>query len=95
MNDTMNENYEKAHEHSSWHKQELRESDFCGCFNCVEIYVFEDIEWWTDRDVNDDGQTAICPKCGIDSVIGDASGFPINEGFLRGMNKRWFGGHVG
>ena len=34
---------------------------------------------------------ALCPSCGIDSVIGDASGFPITEEFLVAMEARWFG----
>jgi hypothetical protein len=39
----------------------------------------------------DDGNTAICPRCGIDSVIGDASGFPITSpDFLARMNHYWF-----
>jgi hypothetical protein len=35
------------------------------------------------------GQTAICPKCGIDSVV--SSDLPItDEIFLDEMNKYWF-----
>jgi len=33
----------------------------------------------------------MCPECGIDSVIGDASGFPIaDEAFLKRMHSIWF-----
>ena len=35
-------------------------------------------------------QIAICPKCGIDSVIGDVSGFPIEPTFLSVMRDFWF-----
>lgn len=31
-----------------------------------------------------------CPKCGIDSVIGDASGYTIDKAFLSAMRKFWF-----
>jgi hypothetical protein len=41
-------------------------------------------EWWDDND------TSVCPYCGIDSVIGESSGFPITELFLKGMHKEWF-----
>jgi hypothetical protein len=34
--------------------------------------------------------TALCPYCYTDSVLGDASGYPITEEFLKEMNKRWF-----
>ena len=41
----------------------------------------------------EDGEevTAICPHCGVDSVIGEKSGFPITQEFLKAMHKRWFG----
>ena len=35
-------------------------------------------------------QIAICPKCGIYSVIGDVSGFPIEPTFLSVMRDFWF-----
>jgi hypothetical protein len=35
-------------------------------------------------------QTALCPNCGIDSVIGDNSGVKITERFLRKMRNAWF-----
>ncbi len=35
-------------------------------------------------------QTAICPRCGIDSVIGDKSGFALTPTFLAEMKKAWF-----
>ncbi len=37
------------------------------------------------------GDTALCPSCRIDSVIGDAAGFPVTKDFLRAMNRHWFG----
>jgi hypothetical protein len=38
----------------------------------------------------DDDDTALCPKCGIDSVIGSVSGYPIERGFLKKMHDHWF-----
>jgi hypothetical protein len=35
------------------------------------------------------GVTALCPRCGIDSVIGSDSGFPVERGFLRRMKQHW------
>jgi len=34
--------------------------------------------------------TALCPRCGIDSVIGSASGYPITADFLLMMRKYYF-----
>jgi len=77
---------ERAHRHSSRHRAEIAQSGWCGCFYCLEVFDSREIEEWTDR-----GATALCPHCGIDSVIGDASGFPISAEFLSAMEARWFG----
>lgn len=74
-----------AHKHSSKHRAEILSSLACGCFFCLSIYPPSDVVEWTDED-----QTAICPECDIDSVIGDASGYPITAEFLTSMKKQWF-----
>lgn len=74
-----------AHEHSSDHREEILASDVCGCFYCMQIYSPREIREWVD-----DGKTAVCPKCGIDSVIGSASRFDISGEFLRSMKEYWF-----
>jgi hypothetical protein len=80
----------RAHKHSANHRAEIEASARCGCFYCIETYEPSAIEDWID-DVGGVGTTAQCPRCGIDSVIGDASGFPISEKFLREMHEHWFG----
>ena len=84
------EEIRNAHFHSSNHRREIESSDICGCFFCCTIFKPSEIKEWVD--VNDEGigQCAICPHCGIDSVIGSLSGFPIKEEFLKEMNKYWF-----
>ena len=88
----------EAHSHSSRNGSELRKSDRAGCFYCCSIFRPSEIRDWVDegKDANlldepRDGSTALCPKCGIDSVIGDASGFPVrDQDFLKEMNRLWF-----
>lgn len=60
-------------------------SRLCGCFYCGAIFPPSEIMDWIDR-----GRTALCARCGIDSVIGDRSGFPITSEFLDQMNHYWF-----
>ena len=74
-----------AHKHSSKHRAELEKSEKCGCFFCLRIYSPSEIEDWTDGE-----NTAICPYCSVDSVIGDASGYPITKEFLQEMRNYWF-----
>jgi hypothetical protein len=81
----------KAHSHSSKHRKEILKSELCCCLYCQAAFTPSEIEKWIDKDENDIGQTALCPKCGIDSVIGSKSGFPINDKeFLKQMYKYWF-----
>lgn len=82
-----------AHEHSSNNKEELSLSKVCGCFYCRTIFQFNLpveglLEWWPKKGKG--MTTAKCPVCGIDSLIGDASGFPITPEFLEQMYERWF-----
>jgi len=85
-----------AHTHCVRHRNEIRASDLCGCFYCVAIFPPSDIEDWLEEgpgnttDVTSTGETALCPKCGIDSVVGSASGFPITTEFLQRMKEYWF-----
>ena len=81
-----NEDVIKAHYFSSNHKKELLKDKKCGCFYCLEIFDPNEIKEWVD----DISGTAICPYCGIDSVIGESSGFPITKEFLKVMNNYWF-----
>lgn len=81
-----------AHHFSSNHKPELEKDHVRGCFYCMEIFDPAEIEEWIICDNPCDRRgTAICPKCGIDSVIGESSGFPITKEFLMAMHTYWFG----
>src|SRR5581483_9226086 len=74
-----------AHKHSSMHREEVLRSDCCGCFHCFRVFAPAEIAEWIDN-----GQTALCPYCPVDSVIGSASGYPITKEFLEEMHKYWF-----
>ncbi len=76
-----------AHQASSLHREQVLASEVCGCFYCRKTYPPSEIGEWVDR-----GETALCPKCGIDAVIGSASGWPISREFLTAMKSFWFSG---
>jgi len=85
---------EAAHSHCALHRDEIERSSLCGCFYCQETYPPSAItEWIQDRNVirGVTGETALCPRCGIDAVIGSESGYPITHEFLASMHARWFG----
>lgn len=81
-----NDYLELAHKASSSHKPEILTTDLCGCFHCEQTFLPSEIEEWIEEKI---GETAICPKCGIDSVL--SSRYPITEKlFLNEMNEYWF-----
>src|SRR4029078_8917893 len=81
-----------AHEHSADHRDEILGSAACGCFYCCATFAPKAITAWVDEAPEEGGQggTALRPKCGIDSVLGDRSGFPISRDFLAKMRRHWF-----
>jgi hypothetical protein len=80
----------EAHAHSAQHRSEIETSDLCGCFYCCATFKPTEISDWIDKDKDGTGQTALCARCGIDSVIGSRSGFPITAEFLTEMKRHWF-----
>lgn len=76
---------DKCHKHCFKNKLEITASTVCHCFQCKEQFSPSDIRKWADK-----GETAICPKCGVDSVIGDASGYDMTPALLHAMHEFWF-----
>jgi hypothetical protein len=55
-----------------------------GCFYCIPVFDVEEIEEWIDG-----GQTALCPHCGIDSVLPVIDGQP-DVVFVWATHRYWF-----
>jgi hypothetical protein len=81
---------EAAHRHCSSHRTEVLSSHSCGCFYCLAVFRPIEIEEWADEDAAGTGQTALCPRCGIDSVIGSNAGVALDHEFLSKMHAYWF-----
>lgn len=82
---TMEQMARDAHYYCTYHRKKLVQDKLCGCFDCLTIFNPIEIKEWCDKD-----QTAICPYCGIDSIIGKSSGYPITIKFMKRMQKIWF-----
>lgn len=80
------------HKLSCSHAKEVSESDTCGCFYCVSVFPASDVDEWIDE--LDGEETALCPYCGIDAVLPEASvqssGFELGIGLLSQMEQHWF-----
>lgn len=71
--------------HSMKNAKEIRNSMTCGCYKCCNVFPKEQITKWTDN-----GQTALCPICEIDSVVAESSGIPLNTESLKIIHDYWF-----
>ena len=85
------EDYIEAHKYCCNNMNQLKNDKICGCFYCLKVFSPQEIENWliADNDADKFG-TALCPYCGIDTILGESSGYPITEEFLKKMNKHWF-----
>jgi hypothetical protein len=69
---------------SRGNRSSLEKATICGCFHCFKEFPFGRIAEWIDDD-----QTALCPYCGVDAVLGFA--FPTaDQELLHEMHDRWF-----
>ena len=66
----------------------VQASQRCGCFFCEKIFPAEEVTRYLKEKA---GHTALCPHCGIDAILGDASGLEISPAFMHRMHKEWFG----
>ena len=78
--------FEAAHRFCTNNAASLQKDKKCGCFYCLKIFPPSEI-----KSIICEGEgTALCPYCGVDSVIGEHSGFPITPEFLAEMKEYWF-----
>lgn len=66
------------------HKDLLKQSTESGCYYCCNFFPSSDVKEWCD-----DGETALCPKCGVDSVIPSVEN-ELTLSTLKAMSKYWF-----
>lgn len=70
--------------HAMKNKKFIDESEMCGCYNCMQTFSKNDIEQWTDN-----GQTAICPHCSVDTVLAQ-SYMNLDKENLQRIHNYWF-----
>ena len=74
------------HKKSGHNRSLLEKSKICACFYCYNEFLFAQIVQWID-----DNETAMCPRCGIDSVLGFDSR-AADQKLLHEMHDRSFKG---
>ena len=66
-------------------EQALKASQKAACYHCQAIYDANEV---TDFLATE--RTALCPKCGIDSVIPSNSPIELTPENLKILNQYWF-----
>ncbi len=75
------------HQYSISNKQSVLTSHKCGCFFCKKIF---DSNLISEHYINDkNGETVICPFCGVDSILPDNK-VDLSTELLEDMYKVWF-----
>lgn len=55
---------------SSWHRDRLHGSQLAACYYCLSEFPPSAVVAWCDEDEDGVGQTARCPRCSVDAVVG-------------------------
>lgn len=88
MNQEANlELFQSYAKHAEDNEIELLNSNECGCYFCRHIFPARLVNEWNDEDGH---VSAVCPECGMTTVIGDASGVPLSKQLLKEMNLCFF-----
>ena len=75
-------NVELAPDLARLNRRRLSVVQTCGCYHCLGIFRAFTINKWADHE-----RTALCPVCGIDSVLPGITSWEK----LEAANARWFG----
>ena len=86
-----------AHRHTTNNRAELEASTLCGCCSCTVVFPTDEIVAWSGFELSNfnnpeaaNADTALCPRCGSEALIGDKAGYALSPDFLSRMNHAWF-----
>ncbi len=60
----------------------------CGCFHCLRTFEARDVKEWAPEVEGE--SAAICPHCGVDSVLPARDGHAVDRTMLEAMQAYWF-----
>lgn len=82
------------HRRAFKNRSEIESSVECGCFSCQNFFKPDEIKNWCDPDSSDrdhsKGTTALCPRCGIDSVLSSGVEGELTPLLLKVMHFMYF-----
>ncbi len=72
----MSKKAEEVEKHFFDNDAEILKSEKCTCLSCLKTYDAKEVSEWVSYG---EETAAVCPKCGSESVIGDASGIKFAD----------------
>lgn len=92
----MPDDIREAHAWSINNEYLISQSKLCGCFYCLALFPPSHVREWIREKrgpASESSQrTALCPDCGVDSVLPDSRDtYILGEVFLKQMRDNWFG----
>ncbi|HBN00689.1 MAG TPA: hypothetical protein DD384_05680 [Firmicutes bacterium] len=83
------EQFPDIYKHTKDNELDILQSKKCACLSCMQTYNARKInEWTTDKNHH---MNAVCPLCGVDAVVGDASGYVLNLTDIRELHEAYYG----
>ena len=83
---TESTNLRQAYEHSRSNRRFMVSGADCHCFHCLHAFSAEQISDWVDN-----GETALCPNCGVDAVLSGQADC-LSEELIGELHAAYFDG---
>ena len=83
------EQYPDIYKHTKNNELDILRSKNCSCLFCRQTFNARKVSEWTSGKNNQ--MSAICPECGMDTLVGDASGYVFGIEDLKEINHEYFG----
>lgn len=84
---------EELHEmltHCKGNRKEIEASSHCVCLYCQEVYRATEVKDYIIDSSLDFKETALCPRCGANTVLGDVTGIPFYEELIAKLHCHYF-----
>ena len=86
-----NEGLHEIHTHCTANREEVDASSRCACFYCQEVFRATEVKDYIVEPSMDYKETALCPRCGADTILGDAAGIPFYKELIKKLHRHYFG----
>ena len=84
------EELHEIHTHSTANREEVEASSRCACFYCQEVFRATEVKDYIVEPSMDYRETALCPRCGADTILGDAAGIPFYKELIEKLHRHYF-----